>query len=154
MVYTAADREIMTRIFTKFRKGRIRGIIREGTARTYNLQFGEFGLFALEKGKLTKEQLEEGRRVISRELNKSGKMWIRTYPDIPVTSKPIGTRMGKGKGAISHYVARVREGMFIYEITGVEPRIAKQALVKAEKKLPIKAKVFKRPIVLKPTEYE
>ena len=144
----------MSRVFTKFRKGRIRGVIREGTARTYNLAFGEYGLMAAEKGRLTVAQLEEGRRTITRVLEKSGKIWVRTYPDIPLTKKPTGSRMGKGKGSISHYVARVREGMLVYEVTGVEARVAKEALLKAEKKLPIKAKFLERSAVLRPEAYD
>lgn len=143
----------MSRVFTKFRKGRIKGAVRDGTAKTYNLAFGDYGLFAAEKGKLTQKQLEEGRRVITRVINKSGKLWLRAYPDIPVTSKPIGVRMGKGKGSISHYVARVREGMLVYEVTGVSPQLAKEALMRAEKKLPIKAKFIQRPVVLKPNVF-
>lgn len=136
--------------FTKFRKGRIKGIIRPGTEATYGLNFGDYGLIATEKVKVRKEALEAGRKVIMKEMDKAGKLWIGVYPDIAITTKGISVRMGKGKGSISHHVARVREGMVVYEVTGVEEHIAREAFKQAATKLGFNTKVIVRPKVLKP----
>ena len=112
---------------TKFRKafkGRISGISKGGTS----LAFGEFGLKALEPERVTARQIEATRRAITREMKRQGKVWIRVFPDVPVTAKPIEVRMGKGKGAVDRWVARVAPGRILFEIDGVSEETARLAL--------------------------
>jgi large subunit ribosomal protein L16 len=128
---------------TKFRKafkGRISGISKGGTS----LAFGEFGLKALEPERVTARQIEATRRAITREMKRQGKVWIRVFPDVPVTAKPIEVRMGKGKGAVDRWVARVAPGRILFEIDGVTEETARLALALGAAKLPIKTKVVKR----------
>ena len=128
---------------TKFRKafkGRISGISKGGTS----LAFGEFGLKALEPERVTARQIEATRRAITREMKRQGKVWIRVFPDVPVTAKPIEVRMGKGKGAVDRWVARVAPGRILFEIDGVSEETARLALSLGAAKLPIKTKVVKR----------
>jgi large subunit ribosomal protein L16 len=128
---------------TKFRKafkGRISGQAKGGTS----LAFGEFGLKALEPERVTARQIEATRRAITREMKRQGKVWIRVFPDVPVTAKPIEVRMGKGKGAIDRWVARVAPGRILFEIDGVTEETARLALALGAAKLPIKTKVVKR----------
>jgi large subunit ribosomal protein L16 len=128
---------------TKFRKafkGRISGQAKGGTS----LAFGEFGLKALEPERVTARQIEATRRAITREMKRQGKVWIRVFPDVPVTAKPIEVRMGKGKGAVDRWVARVAPGRILFEIDGVSEETARQALALGAAKLPIKTKVVKR----------
>jgi large subunit ribosomal protein L16 len=128
---------------TKFRKafkGRISGQSKGGTA----LAFGEFGLKALEPERVTARQIEATRRAITREMKRQGKVWIRVFPDVPVTAKPIEVRMGKGKGGVDRWVARVAPGRILFEIDGVTEETARQALALGAAKLPIKTKVVKR----------
>ena len=128
---------------TKFRKafkGRISGISKGGTS----LAFGEFGLKALEPERVTARQIEATRRAITREMKRQGKVWIRVFPDVPVTAKPIEVRMGKGKGAVDRWVARVAPGRILFEIDGVPEDTARLALALGAAKLPIKTKVVKR----------
>jgi large subunit ribosomal protein L16 len=128
---------------TKFRKafkGRISGISKGGTS----LAFGEFGLKALEPERVTARQIEATRRAITREMKRQGKVWIRVFPDVPVTAKPIEVRMGKGKGAVDRWVARVAPGRILFEIDGVPEETARLALALGAAKLPIKTKVVKR----------
>lgn len=141
------------RVFMKPQKLKIKGKIRPGTTRTYSLNFGDYGLYSLEKGRLTTPQMEEVEKTIQRVLKKKGKLWIRAWPNINVTKKPVGARMGKGRGAVSHKVARVREGMILCEVAGVPEYIAEQALLKADKKLAVQTKIIKRPFVLPPEKY-
>ena len=128
---------------TKFRKafkGRISGQAKGGTS----LAFGEFGLKAREPERVTARQIEATRRAITREMKRQGKVWIRVFPDVPVTAKPIEVRMGKGKGAVDRWVARVAPGRILFEIDGVTEETARLALALGAAKLPIKTKVVKR----------
>jgi large subunit ribosomal protein L16 len=108
------------------------------------VSFGEFGLKAMEPGWITSRQIEAARIAISRAMSRSGKMWIRIFPDKPRTRKPAETRMGKGKGALEDWVAVVKPGRVMFELSGVELEIAKEALRLASHKLPIKTKFVER----------
>ncbi|MEJ2747201.1 MAG: 50S ribosomal protein L16 [Anaerolineae bacterium] len=127
----------------KYRKqfrGRMRGMAKGGT----ELLNGEFGIQALEPGWITSRQIEAVRRTIVRHMRRRGKYWIRIFPDKPVTSKPAETRMGKGKGAVDHWVAVVKPGRIIFEIAGVPEEMAREALNLAGYKLPIKSQIVSR----------
>lgn len=128
---------------TKFRKqfkGRIKGDSKGGTA----LNFGAYGLKAMEPDRITARQIEAARRAISRHMKRAGRLWIRIFPDVPVTQKPNEVRMGKGKGAPEFWAARVAPGRIMFEIDGVSQEIAKGAFERAAAKLPIKTKVIVR----------
>lgn len=128
---------------TKFRKtfkGRIKGAAKGGTT----LNFGNFGLKALEPERITSRQIEATRRAITRQMKRQGKVWIRIFPDVPVTGKPIEVRMGKGKGSVERWVARVAPGRILFEVDGVSESIAREALRLGAAKLPIKTKIIKR----------
>ncbi len=128
---------------TKFRKqfkGRIHGDAKGGTA----LNFGAFGLKAMEPDRLTARQIEAARRAISRHIKRAGRLWIRVFPDVPVTSKPAEVRMGKGKGAPEFWAARVKPGRILFELDGVPHDVAKGAFERAAAKLPIKVKTIVR----------
>jgi|TARA_R110002073_G_scaffold137418_1_gene286472 large subunit ribosomal protein L16 len=128
---------------TKFRKafkGRINGKPKGG----FTLAFGEFGLKALEPERVTARQIEATRRAVTRYMKRQGKVWIRVFPDVPVSAKPIEVRMGKGKGSVDRWVARVSPGRILFEIDGVPEDIAREALRLGAAKLPIKTKVVKR----------
>lgn len=122
----------------KQRKGRITGNETKGT----NLAFGEFGLKALESERITARQIEAARRAISRQMRRQGKIFIRIFPDIPVSKKPAEVRMGSGKGSIEHYVFKTRPGRVLFEITGAQEDVAREALRLAANKLPIKCKII------------
>jgi large subunit ribosomal protein L16 len=127
----------------KYRKqfrGRMRGMAKGGT----ELQNGEFGIQALEPGWITSRQIEAIRRTVVRHMRRRGKYWIRIFPDKPVTSKPAETRMGKGKGAVDHWVAVVKPGRIMFEIAGVPEDVAREALHLATYKLPIKTQIVSR----------
>jgi len=129
---------------TKFRKmfkGRMKGNAQRGT----EISFGSFGLKALESAWITSRQIEAARIAVTRYMKREGKVWIRIFPDKPVTSKPAEVRMGKGKGAPSHWVAVVRSGRIMFEADGVSLEIAQEALRLAAQKLPIKTKFIVRP---------
>ncbi len=121
-------------------RGRMRGQTKGGAL----VSFGEFGLKALEPGWITSRQIEAARVSISRAMSRTGKLWIRIFPDKPVTKKPAETRMGKGKGATEEWVAVVKPGRVMFELSGVTPEIAKEALRRAGHKLPIKTKFVER----------
>ncbi|HSE83148.1 MAG TPA: 50S ribosomal protein L16 [Thermodesulfobacteriota bacterium] len=128
---------------TKYRKqhkGRIRGHATRGAT----LAFGEFGLQSLEGGKLTSQQIEAARVAITRHVRRGAKVWVRIFPDKPVTKKPAETRMGKGKGDVAGYVAPVRIGTMLYEISGLPEDIARETLRLASHKLPVKTRVVVR----------
>jgi large subunit ribosomal protein L16 len=128
---------------TKFRKqfkGRIHGVAKGGT----NLDFGGFGLKAMEPNRVTAREIEAARRAITREMKRAGRVWIRIFPDVPVTSKPTEVRMGKGKGAVDYWAARVKPGRIMFEIDGVGEAVAREALRLAAAKLPIKTRVVMR----------
>jgi large subunit ribosomal protein L16 len=127
----------------KYRKqfrGRMRGTAKGGTT----LQNGDFGMQALEPGWITSRQIETVRRVVVRHMKRRGKVWIRIFPDKPVTAKPAETRMGKGKGAVDHWVAVVKPGRIMFEIAGVDEEIAREALNLAAYKLPIRTQIVSR----------
>jgi large subunit ribosomal protein L16 len=128
---------------TKYRKafkGRISGNSKGG----YSLSFGSYGLKALEPERVTSRQIEATRRAVTREMKRQGKVWIRIFPDTPVTAKPIEVRMGKGKGSVDRWVARVAPGRILFEIEGVPEEVALQALKLGAAKLPVKTKIIKR----------
>jgi large subunit ribosomal protein L16 len=121
-------------------KGRMRGKATRGE----NLDFGEFGLKALEAGWITDRQIEAARIAMTRHVKRGGKIWIRMFPDKPITRKPAETRMGSGKGAPDHWVAVVKPGRVLYEIQGVDQELAREAFKLAAQKLPIKTKFVSR----------
>ena len=121
--------------FRKQQRGRMTGKAKGGV----DVTAGDYGLQAIEPGWVTARQIEAVRRVIVREMKRRGKMWIRIFPDKPITAKPAETRMGKGKGSVDHWVAVVKPGRVMFEVSGVTAEIAKVALVQAAYKLPIKA---------------
>jgi large subunit ribosomal protein L16 len=121
-------------------RGRMRGQTKGGAL----VSFGEFGLKAVEPGWVTSRQIEAARVAISRAMSRTGKLWIRIFPDKPLTKKPAETRMGKGKGAPEDWVAVVRPGRVMFELSGVTPDMAKEALRRAGHKLPIKTKFVER----------
>ena len=128
---------------TKYRKqfvGRARGFAYRGS----DLNFGDFALQAVEEGRLTARQLEAGRIAISRSVKRGGKIWVRVFPDIPVTKKPAETRMGKGKGNPEYWVAVVKPGRILYEMDGVTPETAREAFRLASHKLPVATKLVVR----------
>ena len=128
---------------TKYRKqhkGRIHGDAKAG----YTLSFGSYGLKALEPERITSRQIESARRAITRAMKRQGKLWIRIFPDVPVTAKAIGVRQGKGKGTVEYWVARVQPGRIIFELDGVSEEIARECFELAKYKLPIKTKIVTR----------
>ena len=128
---------------TKFRKafkGRISGDAKGGTA----LNFGAYGLKAMEPERITARQIEAARRAITRHIKRQGRLWIRVFPDLPVTGKPAEVRMGKGKGSPEYWAARVKPGRILFELDGVPGDIAAVAFSRAAMKLPIKVKVVAR----------
>ncbi|MFH0788400.1 MAG: 50S ribosomal protein L16 [Pseudomonadota bacterium] len=126
--------------YRKQQKGRMRGASFRGS----DLEFGDFGLQALECGRLTAQQIEAARIAMTRSIKRGGKIWIRIFPDKPITKKPAETRMGKGKGAPEAWVAVIRPGRIIYEMEGVSKEVAGEALRLAAHKLPIKTKLVVR----------
>jgi len=128
---------------TKFRKafkGRIHGAAKGGSL----LSFGTFGLKALEPERVTARQIEAARRAITRQMKRQGRVWIRIFPDLPVTAKPTEVRMGKGKGAIEYWAARVAPGRIMFEIDGVAEDVAREALRLGAAKLPIRTRFIAR----------
>ena len=126
--------------FRKVHKGRIRGVAKGGT----DITFGDFGLQALSSGRLTARQIEAARIAMTRHVKRVGKIWIRVFPDKPVTKKPAETRMGKGKGGVELWVAVVKRGRVLYEMDGVSEELAREALRLAAHKLPIKTRFLRR----------
>ena len=128
---------------TKFRKqfkGRIKGVAKGG----FDLAFGEFGLKAQEPNRVNAREIEAARRAITRYMKRAGRVWIRVFPDVPVTAKPTEVRMGKGKGSVEFWAARVKPGRILFEIDGVPPDVAKEALRLGAMKLPITTRVVER----------
>ncbi|SDG79987.1 50S ribosomal protein L16 [Pelagibacterium luteolum] len=126
--------------FRKAHKGRIHGVAKGGT----DLTFGEYGLKAQEPERITARQIEAARRAMTRYMKRAGRVWIRIFPDVPVSSKPTEVRMGKGKGAPEYWAARVKPGRIMFEIDGVSEEIAREALRLAAMKLPIKTRFVSR----------
>jgi large subunit ribosomal protein L16 len=131
---------------TKFRKqmkGRNRGLAQSGN----RVSFGEFGLKATGRGRITARQIEAARRTITRTVKRGGKLWIRVFPDKPVSKKPLEVRMGKGKGNVEYWVAQVQPGRMLYEIEGVNEDLAREAFALAAAKLPVQTAFVKRMIL-------
>ena len=126
--------------FRKAHKGRIKGKATRGA----DLNFGSHGLQALEPERITSRQIEAARVALTRHMQRKGRVWLRIFPNIPVSKKPIEVRMGKGKGSPEYYACRVKPGRILFEVDGVSEQIAKEALYKASAKLPIKTKTIKR----------
>ena len=126
--------------FRKAHKGRIHGLSKGGT----QLNFGAYGLKALEPERITARQIEAARRAITRQMRRAGRVWIRIFPDVPVSQKPAEVRMGSGKGSPEFWVARVAPGRIIFEVDGVAPELARQALTLGAAKLPIRTKFIQR----------
>ena len=128
---------------TKFRKaykGRIHGLAKGGTS----LNFGSYGIKALEPERITARQIEAARRAITRHMKRAGKLWIRVFPDVPVSKKPTEVRMGKGKGSVELWVCRVKPGRVMFEIDGVSEAIAREALRLGAAKLSVKTRFMQR----------
>ncbi len=127
--------------FRKMQKGRVKGLAQRGA----RITFGDYGIKVLEAGWITSRQIEAARIAMTRKMKRVGKVWIRVFPDKPITKKPAETRMGKGKGSPEYWVAVVKPGRIIFEIGGVDEELAREALRLAIQKLPVKAKVVVRP---------
>src|SRR5215469_763649 len=128
---------------TKYRKafkGRIHGVAKAG----FELAFGQFGLKAMEPDRVSARQIEAARRALTRHMKRAGRVWIRVFPDVPVSKKPIEVRMGKGKGAPELWIVRIKPGRVMFEIDGVPVGIAREALALAAAKLPIKTRFVER----------
>ncbi len=121
-------------------KGRIKGNAGRGS----EISFGSFGIKTMEAGRITSRQIEASRIAMTRYMKREGQVWIRIFPDTPITSKPAEVRMGKGKGALDHWVAKVKPGRIMFEIDGVNNEIAQEALRLAAQKLPVKCKIVVR----------
>ncbi len=128
---------------TRFRKqfkGRIHGLAKGGS----DLNFGTYGLKAVEPERVTARQIESARRAMTRHMKRQGRVWIRIFPDVPVTAKPIEVRMGKGKGSVDRWVCKVKPGRIMFELDGVNEDVAKEALRLAAMKLPVKTRIITR----------
>ena len=126
--------------YRKQQKGRIHGMAKGGTT----LNFGSFGLKAEQAGRISSRQIEAARRAITRHLKRSGRMWIRIFPDVPVTKKPVEVRMGKGKGVPESWICRVKPGRVMFEVDGVQAPLAKEAFRRGADKLPIRTRFVVR----------
>jgi len=126
--------------FRKAHKGRIKGVATSGAT----LSFGQFGLKAMEPDRVTARQIEAARRAMTRHMKRAGRVWIRIYPDVPVSKKPLEVRMGSGKGAPELWVVRIKPGRILFEIDGVPMALAREALDLAAAKLPIKTRFVER----------
>ena len=131
---------------TKYRKqmkGRNRGLAQRGS----QVSFGEFGLKAIERGRLTARQIEAARRAMTRHVKRGGKIWIRVFPDKPITQKPLEVRMGKGKGSVEYWVAQIQPGKVLFEMEGVTRELAIEAFNLAKAKLPFKVAFEERKVM-------
>ena len=128
---------------TKFKK-QFKGLIKGKTSRGNKLIFGTFGLKSMEISRLNAKQIEATRRIITKKMKRLGFLWVRIFPDTPITSKPVEVRMGKGKGAVDFWAAKIKEGQILFEISGVPASIALQALNSGSKKLCVKTKIISR----------
>lgn len=131
---------------TKFRKqhkGRNRGLAQTGN----KVSFGEFGLKSVERGRLTARQIEAARRAMTRHVKRGGKIWIRVFPDKPITEKPLEVRQGKGKGNVEYWVALIQPGRMLYEMQGVSEELAREAFALAAAKLPLKTTFVTRTVL-------
>lgn len=131
---------------TKFRKqmkGRNRGLALRGS----KVSFGEYGLKTTDRGRLTARQIEAARRALTRHIKRGGKIWIRVFPDKPISKKPLEVRMGAGKGSVEYWVAQIQPGKVLYEVEGVSEELAREALALAAAKLPIPTIFVKRTVM-------
>jgi large subunit ribosomal protein L16 len=126
--------------FRKAHKGRIKGVATSGV----DLAFGQFGLKAMEPERVTARQIEAARRALTRHMKRAGRVWIRIFPDVPVSKKPLEVRMGSGKGAPELWVVRIKPGRILFEVDGIPVQLAKEALTLAAAKLPIKTRFIER----------
>jgi large subunit ribosomal protein L16 len=126
--------------FRKQHKGRIHGLAKGGSS----INFGSFGLKATQPERITSRQIEAARRALTRHMKRQGRVWIRIFPDVPVTAKPIEVRMGKGKGSVDRWVAKVKPGRVMFEVDGVAKDVAKEALRLAAMKLPVRCRFVMR----------
>jgi len=131
---------------TKFRKqmkGRNRGLAQSGNV----ISFGDYGLKAIGRGRLTARQIESARRAMTRHIKRGGKIWIRVFPDKPITQKPLEVRMGKGKGSVEYWVAQIQPGRVLYEVQGVSEELAREAFALAAAKIPVPTAFVKRTVM-------
>ena len=131
---------------TKYRKqmkGKNRGLASQGN----KVSFGEYGLKATDRGRITARQIEAARKAMTRHIRRGGKIWIRIFPDRPITKKPLEVRQGKGKGNVEYWVAQIQPGKILYEMSGVDENLAKEALKLAASKLPVSTKFVTRKII-------
>ena len=129
--------------FRKMMKGRNRGLAHRGS----KISFGEYGLKATGRGRITARQIEAGRRAITRHVKRGGKIWIRVFPDKPISKKPLEVRMGKGKGSVEYWVAQIQPGRVLYEIEGVSEELAREAFELAAQKMPLSTTFEKRTVM-------
>ncbi|AXY43128.1 50S ribosomal protein L16 [Halomonas alkalicola] len=129
--------------FRKMQKGRNRGLAHRGS----KISFGEYGLKATGRGRITARQIEAGRRAITRHVKRGGKIWIRVFPDKPISKKPLEVRMGKGKGSVEYWVAQIQPGRVLYEIEGVSEELAREAFTLAAQKMPVSTTFVKRTVM-------
>ena len=129
--------------FRKMQKGRNRGLAQRGS----KVSFGEFGLKAIGRGRITARQIEAARRAMTRHVKRGGKIWIRVFPDKPITSKPLEVRQGKGKGNVEYWVAQIQPGKVLYEMEGVSEELAREAFALAAAKLPLNTTFVKRSVM-------
>lgn len=127
--------------YRKAHKGRIKGMAKGGTS----LNFGSYGLKSLDAERVTARQIEATRRAITRHMKRAGRVWIRIFPDVPVTKKPTEVRMGKGKGSVEFWACKVKPGRIMFEIDGVSDEVAREALRLGAAKLPVRTKIVTRP---------
>ena len=129
--------------YRKQQKGKLRGFATSGA----KVSFGEYGLKALTRGRVTARQIEAARRAMTRHIKRGGKVWIRIFPDVPITKKPVEVRMGKGKGNVEYWVAKIQPGKVLYEMEGVSEEVAREAFRLAAAKLPILTSFVNRAIM-------
>jgi large subunit ribosomal protein L16 len=129
--------------FRKMHKGRNRGLALRGS----KVSFGEYGLKAVGRGRITARQIEAARRVMTRHIKRGGKIWIRVFPDKPITTKPLEVRQGKGKGNVEYWVAQIQPGKVLYEVQGVSEELAREAFALAAAKIPIETAFVKRSVM-------
>ena len=129
--------------FRKMQKGRNRGLAQRGSS----VSFGEFGLKAVGRGRMTARQIEAGRRAMTRRVKRGGKIWIRVFPDKPISKKPLEVRQGKGKGNVEYWVAEIKPGKILYEMEGVSEEVARDAFRLASAKFPFQTTFVKRTVI-------
>ena len=129
--------------FRKMMKGRNRGLAERGS----KVSFGEYGLKSIGRGRLTARQIEAARRAMTRHIKRGGKIWIRVFPDKPITGKPLEVRQGKGKGNVEYWVAQIQPGKVLYEVQGVSEEMAREAFALASAKIPVETQFVKRTVM-------